>query len=129
VLVRFCMLYDDATSHAPQGVFQAAIALRDEGQLEPYEEEWLEHELSWLRMHLPSPSCLREAGNDRAICWFKPQAREPIARVRSMVAMLQAKGFSVDMLTRDSVGTIIYEDQWQVVAKPHRKYARSRQRT
>ena len=82
MLIRFCMLRRDVFSHSPTGVFQAAIELRDDGQLEPYEEEWLERELRWLRMHLPSPDCLRDEGNDRAICWFKADAKRAIEMVR-----------------------------------------------
>ena len=72
-------------------VFHAAMTLRDDGQLEPYEEEWLERELRWLRMHLPSPDCLRDEGTERAICWCKREARRPIDKVRGIVALLAAQ--------------------------------------
>src|SRR5258708_157452 len=85
VLVRFCILRPDPNSHSLQGIFQAAFKLRDNGLLESYEEEWLERELKWLRMHLPSPDCLRDDGNKRAISWFKPDAGRPIEMVRSIV--------------------------------------------
>jgi hypothetical protein len=81
MLVRFCQLRPDPHSHSPQGVFQAAIELRDPGRLEPCEEDWLERDLDWLRAHLPSPPCLRHEGNDPAIHWFKPTARRAIDRV------------------------------------------------
>jgi hypothetical protein len=121
MLVRFCTLRRDATSHSPQGIFHAAIELRDDGRLEAYEEEWLERELRWLRMHLPSPDCLRDEGNERAICWFKPEARRAIEKVRGIVALLEAKGVPVEMRTTADPGTVVYEDKWQVVAKPRRK--------
>ena len=81
MLVRFCTMCRDPASHSSQGIFQAAIELRDNGRLEHYEEEWLERELRWLRMHLPSPECLRDEGNERAICWFKPEAERAIEKV------------------------------------------------
>jgi hypothetical protein len=123
MLLRFCILRRDECSHSPQGVFQAAMRLRDAGQLEPYEEEWLERELSWLRMHLASPDCLREPGNERAICWFKAEAKRPIDKVRGVVALLEARGVIVRQVTTASPGTVLYEDGWQVVAKPHRRRA------
>jgi hypothetical protein len=126
MLVRFCTLGRDPNSHSPQGVFQAALELRDDGRLEDYEEEWLEREMRWLRMHLPSPDCLRDAGNDRAICWFKPEAHAALSRVRGIVALLGEKGLPVLMVTTADPGTVIYEDRWQVVAKPRRKRASSR---
>ncbi len=126
MLVRFCILKRDPDSHSPQGIFQAAFELRDNDRLTRAEEEWLERELAWLRMHLPVPPCLRQSGNDRAICWFKPQARRPIAKVRSIVVLLQARDVAVEMVTTAEPDTIIYEDQWQVVAKPPRKHRRGR---
>ena len=124
MLVRFCMLYRDSNSHSPKGVFHAAMELRDGDQLEAYEEEWLERELSWLRMHLPSPDCLREDGNERAICWLKSDAKNVIERVRGIVALLESKGIPVEMITSTRAGTILYEDRWQVVATPHRSTRR-----
>jgi hypothetical protein len=121
MLVRFCLLRRDEASQSPQGVFQAAIELRDTGELEPYEEEWLERDLGWLRMHLPVPACLRDPGNHRAICWFKPGARDAIDKVRGMVALLDARGIVVQMITTADPGTVLHEDKWQVVAKPPRR--------
>jgi len=121
MLVRFCTLNPDSRSHAPQGVFQAVFRLRDAGQLESYEEEWLERELSWLRLHLPSPNRLLGAKeNKRAICWFKPQAKDAIDKVRGLVALLESRGLHVTMETTADPGTVIYQDKWQVVAKPRR---------
>ncbi|HJZ94772.1 MAG TPA: hypothetical protein VKE40_28155 [Gemmataceae bacterium] len=129
MLVRFCLRRRDADSHSPQGVFQAAIELRDAGQLEPYEEEWLERDLGWLRMHLPSPDCLRDEGNHRAICWFKPGARQAIDKVRGIVALRETRGIVVQMVTTADPGTVLYEDKWQVVAKPLRRQAARSRRT
>jgi len=129
MLVRFCLLRRDVESHSPLGVFQAAIALRDAGNLEPHEEDWLERDLGWLRVHLPSPDCLRTAGNHRAICWFRPTASDAIDKVRGIVALLMTRGVIVQMLTTAQPGTIVYEDEWQVVAKPLRQRAVRSRRT
>ena len=123
--VRFVILEHDEDSHSLQGVFQAAYGLRDSGQLEPHEEEWLEAELRWLKMHLKSPDCLREEENHRAISWFHPRAKTPIEKVRSIASLLKEKGIHVRTLKTADPGIIIYEDGWQVVAKPYRKRRRS----
>lgn len=69
-------------------------------------------------MHLKIPACLRERGNERAICWFKPEARIPIAYAWDMVAVLRERGHHVEMLKTAEPGTLLYEDGWQIVAKP-----------
>lgn len=119
--VRFVILRKDQESHQPLGVLQAAFELRDSGKLEPHEIEWLESELAWLRMHLKSPSCLREPGNHRAISWFHPRAERPIEKIRSIGALLGEHGFHVEMVKSNDPGVVIYEDGWQVVAKPYRR--------
>jgi hypothetical protein len=124
MFVRFVIGKQDEQSHSRQGVFQAAFFLRDTGQLERHEEDWLEGELKWLRMHLKSPACLRASGNHRALSWFHPRARVAIRKVRSIAALLEEKGIFVNMVTTRDPGTIIYEDGLQVVAKPHRKRKR-----
>jgi len=124
--VRFVILKQDSESHSKRGVFQAAFDLRDSGTLSAHEETWLESELAWLREHLRSPACLREPENHRAISWFHPRARRPIEKVRSVVALLEQHGLHVQMLKTDDPGTVIYEDGWQVVAKPRRRRASRR---
>ena len=119
--VRFVILKQDHQSHSNQGVIQAAIELRDSGKLTTEEYNWLESELAWLRMHLKSPACLRKDGNDRAISWFHPRATRPIGKVRSIISLLKEHGVHVEMVKTDDPGTVIYEDGWQVVAKPRRR--------
>ena len=121
MLVRFCICSRDPESHSPKGVFQAAFELRDASHLEPHEERWLARELSWFRMHLPSPECLVDTANRRAICWFKPDAQRAIEKVRGIAALLYEHGMPVETLTTADPGTVIYEDRWQVVAKPSRR--------
>jgi len=128
VFVRFVIGRQDDCSHSTQGVFQAVFELRNSGGLDGHEEEWLEREMTWLRMHLEAPPCLRKPGNERAICWFHPRATKAIERVRSIAALLEEKGVRVRMLTTRNPGTVIYEDGHQIAAKPHRKRTLTRLR-
>lgn len=128
MFIRFVILKRDGESGSPLGIFQAAMQLRDSGTLALHETEWLERELGWLRMHLESPACLREPGNRRAISWFHPRAIRPIEKVRSIAALLEEHGLLVQTVTTSDPGIVIYEDGWQVVAKPRRQY-QTKQRT
>lgn len=119
--VRFQTRHQDDDSHRPSGVFMALYELRDSNRLELYDADELNKNLDWLKMHLKSPACLKEYGNERAISWFHPRAKEPIRRVRAIVEILREYGVVIDQVTTDRPGTVIYEDGWQVVAKPPRK--------
>lgn len=118
--VRFVIGRVHELSRVRLGVFQAAYQLRDSGALEPHEHDWFDHEMDWLNEHLKAPKCLREAGTERAICWFKPEAKRPISKVRGVASLLDEHGHRVHMITTRKPGTIIYEDGWQIVAYPFR---------
>jgi len=119
--VRFQTKRQDDNSHRPSGVFVALYELRDSNKLEPYDEMELNKHLNWLKMHLKSPDCLRVDDNERAISWFHPRAKEPIRHIRAIVVILREYGVVIDQVTTSQPGTVIYEDGWQVVAKPSRK--------
>ena len=118
--LRFTTLAPDPSSHAPQGVFQAVYHLRDTGRLDRHEAARLAGDMDWLRRRLKVPAVLSRAGTHRAICWFHPQADEPIARVRSIVSLLELHGLHTRMVRTADPGTVLYEDDWQVVAVPRR---------
>lgn len=119
--IRFQTRVQDDDSHRPSGVFVAVYDLRDASEVAPYHMEELERHLSWLKMHLKSPPCLKDEGNERALSWFHPRAKEPIRRVRAMVEILREYGVVIDQVTTERPGYVVYEDGWQIVAKPFRK--------
>jgi hypothetical protein len=118
--VRFETYQRHCDSHSPQGVFQAAYRLRECNELPEYEQDWLGSDLNWLEMHLKIPTILRMPGHRRAICWFHPRAARPISKVRSIVLLLEEHGVRIRMVKTNKPGQIIYEDGWQIVAKPWR---------
>ena len=119
--IRFQTRVQDEHSHRPSGVFMAVHKLRENNEVTPYHLEELERHLSWLRMHLKSPRELKEVGNERALSWFHPRAKEPIKRVRAMVEILREYGVVIDQVSTEKPGYVVYEDGWQIVAKPFRK--------
>jgi len=105
------------------GIFQMSFELRDSLELEKHYEVELLRNLAWLKEHLKSPVELRDEQNFRAISWFKPTAVEPLKRIRALVAILEEHGYVIDTLKSNDPGFIIYEDGWQVVAKPKKSGA------
>ena len=121
VYIRFQGQKQNETSASKLGIFQLAFELRDEGDLPRYVLTELIENIEWLRANLHSPEILDKDEHHRAISWFLPTAHEPISRVRSMAAILNEYGYHIEQVQARDPGIVIYEDEFQVVAKPRRK--------
>ena len=118
--VRFQGLRQNDTSASRLGLFQLAFELRDEGDLPTYLHDQLVKHLEWLKDHLNSPKILHEDEHHRAISWFHPRAKEPLRHVRAIKAILEDAGYNIEQVETRDPGIVIYEDGWQVVAKPRK---------
>jgi hypothetical protein len=122
--LRFVVADIDEDSERKLGVFHAVRNLREWGWLHPYEEE--QHDLirRWFDENLERPTRFTASKppfyrkKSRAISWFKDSAREHIAWIRGLAAILHNHGIPVLMLKADRVGYVVYEDEYQVVAEP-----------
>lgn len=121
--IRFVVPSLDEDSQQELGVFHAIGNLRDSGKLDPHEEDEHEHIGHWFDENLKRPTRLTASKppfyrkKNKAISWFKNSAHEHIARVRSLVAILEHHGISVRMLRTQRVGYVVYEDEYQIVAE------------
>ncbi|MEM9348354.1 MAG: hypothetical protein AAGB26_17325 [Planctomycetota bacterium] len=120
--IRFVTDDSDPESRTNQGIFHAISAIRHRDDLEDYIHDWIDEEYGWMNDYLPVPDCFRGSSNAAAICWFRPDAGEVILRTRSLAALLGEHGVQVRMIRSASPGCVIYEDNWQVVAKPRPAY-------
>jgi hypothetical protein len=122
--LRFVVADIDEDSGKELGVFHVVANLRDDGKLYPHEEE--QHDLirQWFNNHLEKPTRFTASKppfyrkKSKAISWFKDTAQEHLARVRTLVAILQNYGISVRMLKTKRVRYVVYEDEYQIVAEP-----------
>lgn len=121
---RFVVADIDEDSEREVGVFHAVSNLREDGKLYPYEEEQHDSIRKWFNENLEKPTRFTASKapfyrkKNKGISWFKDGAGEHLARVRSLVAILQNHGVSVRMLKSERVGYIVYEDEYQIVAEP-----------
>jgi len=120
MLIRFTVLAADADSGHKQGILVAAHTLRDEGDLSVEEHMELRTALSWFNENLFVPTILDKPEHRRAISWFKPSAIEAIQKMWQLKRLLDSHGLHVDVLRSEKPGTIVYEDELQVIAKPQR---------
>ena len=121
MFLRFVVKKQDRDSRSFSGLFTEAYALREARDLEAHEDAQLGRFLTWMKENLQDPPCLAEPGNDRAICWFKDTARTPLEKAWEAVSLLREQGVPIEMIKSEDPGTIIYEDDWQVAAKPRKK--------
>ncbi|MEM7359893.1 MAG: hypothetical protein AAF431_12405 [Pseudomonadota bacterium] len=119
--VRFQGKRQNRKSSSRLGIFQLAFELRDEGDIPKYQEEILLENIAWLKEYLKSPAVLRDEENFRAISWFHPRADEPIKKIREIKVILEEHGYHIDQVTTRDPGEVIYEDGFQIVAKPRKK--------
>jgi len=119
--VRFQGLELNCGTSSKRGVFQLAYQLKHSPNTAEHDDKELRNNLNWLEMHLKAPSILDRAGHQRTICWFKDTAHEPLKRIWSIKFLLEEYGYWVDQITIRKPGYILYEDGWQVAAKPFRR--------
>lgn len=119
--VRFQGLEKTDGISSRRGIFQLAYSLKNSALIAEYDDLSLRKNLGWLEMHLNAPSVLRDTKSKRAICWFKDGALEPIKRIRSIQAILTEYDIWIDQTTTSTPGYILYEDGWQIVARPFRR--------
>ncbi len=81
------------------------------------DEAWLREYLTYFSEHLKVPPCLRDGTNRRAICWFK-EGSTMIDRVWTLKAFMEAQDVFIDVLTTRKPGSVIYQDEHQIVATP-----------
>jgi hypothetical protein len=102
-------------------VLVAAHAVRDEFDLTVAEHDNLQAALSWFNDHLVVPAILENPENRRAISWFKPAAAEAIKQMWQLKNLLDLHGLHVEVVRTLDPGAIVYEDDWQVIAKPPKR--------
>ena len=116
--IRFALQTKDNNSRSRLGILVAAHELRDAYRLEEYAQHSLSRILLWFNRNIVIPPSLGEDGSDRALSWWKPEAVEAVEKMWELTTLLQAHGFNVELLKTTNPGTILYQDDDQVVAIP-----------
>ena len=122
--LRFVVADIHEDSAKELGVFHAVRRLREEGKLHQHEEELHDVARKWFNENLEKPTRFTASKPpfyrkpNKAISWFKDGAKDHLAHIRDLVAILENHGISVRMLKTARVGYVVYEDEYQIVAEP-----------
>ncbi|MEM7172011.1 MAG: hypothetical protein AAF530_17715 [Pseudomonadota bacterium] len=88
----------------------------------------LRDQLDWFEDYLPVPDRfshkLGRTSRGIGVCWFKPQAKTHIGRMREMCGILEEIGYPIDCYRADRPGLPIYQDAYQLVALDHKIQSR-----
>jgi len=81
--------------------------------------EFAEEIFDRMNKDLPCPPFEGSGWSSDCISWFKdtPSAQEWISVFRDIIAILEDCDLDVGTLTTDSLGMIVYEDDYQIVAQ------------
>ncbi len=118
--LRFTTGVLEPDSGRKQGILVAAHALRDSEEITGEEHRQLRLLLAWFNSNLNIPSCLKDPQNRRALSWFKPEAKRPLQKMWELTYLLQTHDIEVQVHKTPDPGIVLFEDGWQIVAKPHR---------
>jgi hypothetical protein len=120
MFIRFLSSEIHECSQVAAGLFCAASKLRWTDELPDYEFDALSDVGNWFNIHLESPfdHLPRTGRYERAICWFKPTAREYLARAWEMIAILERNDILIWTIRSRRTGYVYYEDEAQVFAEP-----------
>lgn len=117
MFMRFVVPEIHPRSHQPQGLFQTAYALLENGDLNGGEREQLQSLIDWFEENLPIPDDPLAQG--RAVFWYRSSAHECIHRMWQLANILSSHGYAIELQTCRRFGNIRYSDAYQVAAYPH----------
>ena len=119
--VRFVVPEHDDSSRVESGIFRVVGNIMDDSSQPEWLRALLREQVDWFNSNLPVPDRLWLSFTRRetlyGVCWFRPCAQDVISRARTIQwLMIEADHLVQDIYT-DAPGTILYRDNWQVVAK------------
>jgi hypothetical protein len=121
MFIRFMSAKIDARSQVAAGLFCAASELKRTGDVSQCEFDAIAELWEWFNIHLESPfdHLPRTGRYQRAVCWFKPTAREHLAKAWQLITILERNDFLIWKVQSRRTGYVRYEDDAQVLAEPY----------
>lgn len=107
---------DSWVTKYPKGIFSMCWRMIMDGKMEPEDEKLFREINDWFIANLPQPEPCRNG--EKVITFFKAgTTAEMLERLRPAVRILDRYAVPWDIVRTNSVGTVVYEDEWQVAVK------------
>lgn len=119
--LRFIVTSGHKSKTRCTGVVVALSELKESGVLANYHEEFAEEVFRELNQKLPVPP-FNYKNWKGCVCWFKGSASEIIGIFGDIVYIPEEHDLNVLTLTEHRPGMIVYEDDFQIVAKSREYY-------
>jgi hypothetical protein len=92
----------------------------DEDWVSEWQREELRAALAWFNEHLTVPPFRRQRLSRSAICWFRSDAGEALARMWDLAILLRQMDVPVRLVRTHKPGRLLWVDEHQVVAEAWR---------
>lgn len=100
----------------PKGVFSLCWNMVNEGILTEEEKDLFISIDDWFKEHLPEPEPCKN--HEPVITFFKcATTKEMVEKLEPAIALLDQYNRPYDIVYTNFIGTIVYEDTWQVAVK------------
>ena len=100
----------------PKGIFSICWRMILDGDMDPEDERTFREIDAWFSEHLPEPENCKKA--EKVITFFKTEtAGEMLEMLSPAVQILDRAGHPYDVVYTNYVGTVVYEDEWQIAVR------------
>ena len=100
----------------PKGIFGICWRMIRDGIMKPEDEKIFLEVDEWFRANLPEPEPCKN--QEQVITFFKTETTGEMQRmIAPAVRILDRYGHPYDIVYTNAVGTVVYEDEWQVAVR------------
>lgn len=100
----------------PKGIFSICWRMIQDGIMQPEDEKSFREIDDWFKENLPEPEPCKN--NEKVITFFKTGTTgEMQEKIASAVRILDKYSHPYDIVYTNAVGTIVYEDDWQIAVR------------
>ena len=129
--LRFVIGADFDRPRRLEGPFQSRFCPdEDEERVPEWHRAQLAEAFDWFQQNLAVPPFGRYRRWNAAVCWFRSDAGEPLARMWDLALLLRQIDVPVRLLRSHEPGWVLWSDQHQIVAdgRSHPQLRRKRAR-